>query len=116
MRFTHVLAVAPVTDHAAAVAWYERLLGRPADARPTPGLADWHLTDGGWLQVFTDPGHAGKALINLAVTDLDTELAALAAQGIAADATTAAKDRVRFASVHDPDGNRLTLIERPAVA
>ncbi|WP_432090571.1 hypothetical protein [Streptomyces sp. NRRL F-5630] len=47
MRVTHVLAVAPVTDHEAAVAWYERLLGRPADARPMPGLADWHLTDGG---------------------------------------------------------------------
>ncbi|MFJ4440207.1 VOC family protein [Streptomyces sp. NPDC088923] len=115
MHITHVLAVAPVTDHEAAVDWYARLLGRPADARPMPGLADWHLTDGGWLQVFTDPDRAGKALINLAVTDLDTELATLAAHGIAAGAATPGKDEVRFAAVHDPSGNRVTLIERPAV-
>jgi predicted enzyme related to lactoylglutathione lyase len=116
VHINHVLAVAPVTDHEAAVDWYTRLLGRPADARPMPGLADWHLTDSGWLQVFTDPERAGHALINLAVTDLDTELATLAAHGIAAGASLAAKDRVRFASVHDPDGNRVTLIERPVVA
>ncbi len=31
----HVLAVIPVADFDAAHAWYERLIGRPADNLPT---------------------------------------------------------------------------------
>ncbi|MCS0636248.1 VOC family protein [Streptomyces sp. LP05-1] len=113
MSVTHVLAVAPVREIEAAVAFYERLLGRPADARPMAGLADWHLTPGGWLQVFQDPEHAGRTLLNLVVPDLDRALAELADRGITAGPVAPGKDRVRFAPVTDPDGNRVTLIEHP---
>ncbi|MGI5347960.1 VOC family protein [Streptomyces sp. CA-250714] len=114
MSFTHVLAVAPVTDIDAAVTWYERFFGRPADTRPMAGLADWHVTSCGWVQVFQSPEHAGSTLLNLAVEDLDRTLQDLAERGV----TTVGEiqpgaQQVRFAAVHDPDGNRITLIENP---
>jgi catechol 2,3-dioxygenase-like lactoylglutathione lyase family enzyme len=113
MTFTHVLAVAPVTDIEAAVSWYERLMGRPADTRPMAGLADWHVTPYGWLQVFESPEHAGSTLLNLVVDDLDKALSDLAGQGITAGEIQSGSRGVRFAAVHDPDGNRVTLVENP---
>ncbi|MET9531250.1 MULTISPECIES: VOC family protein [unclassified Streptomyces] len=113
MAFTHVLAVAPVTDIETSAAWYERLLGRPADTRPMETLADWHITGSGWIQVFVSPEHAGKALLNLAVDDLDTVLAELAGRGLTAGGVQPGGERARFAALHDPDGNRVTLIENP---
>lgn len=44
MSLTKILSVVPVADFETSIAWYERLLGRPANAQPRPGLADWHLT------------------------------------------------------------------------
>ncbi|MFE4856450.1 VOC family protein [Streptomyces sp. NPDC056670] len=113
MSFTHVLAVAPVTEMEAAVDWYERLLGRPADKRPMPGLADWHIAPSGWVSVFQSPEHAGSTLLNLVVDDLDKALADLAGRGITAGEVQPGAQRVRFAALHDPDGNRVTLIENP---
>ncbi|WP_328536150.1 VOC family protein [Streptomyces sp. NBC_00344] len=113
MAFTHVLAVAPVSDISTSVHWYERLLGRPADRTPMPGLADWHLSPGGWLQVFRSPEHAGSTLLNLVVDDLDTTLSELADRGITAGEIQPGGEKVRFAAVHDPDGNRVTLLENP---
>ena len=113
MHITHVLAVAPVRDIESAVTWYERLLGRPADLRPMPGLADWHLASGGWVQVFQDAGHAGSTLLNLVVEDLDQALLDLAGRGLTAGPVLSGAGGVRFATLHDPDGNRVTLIENP---
>ncbi|MFB4423578.1 VOC family protein [Streptomyces sp. QL37] len=113
MTFTHVLAVAPVTAVEPAVEWYERLFGRPADARPMNGLADWHVSPYAWLQVFESPEHAGGTLVNLVVEDLDRALSDLAGRGITAGETRPGSQGVRFAAVHDPDGNRVTLIENP---
>ncbi|MFD7917626.1 VOC family protein [Streptomyces sp. NPDC059740] len=113
MAFTHVLAVAPVSDIDTAVDWYQRLLGRPADARPMPSLADWHVTGSGWIQVFLSPEHAGSTLLNLVVTDLDATLTTLTGRGLPAGEVQQGSGTVRFAALHDPDGNRVTLVENP---
>ncbi len=42
MPVNRVLAALAVADVDSAVPWYERLLGRPADALPMDGLAEWH--------------------------------------------------------------------------
>ncbi|OEV06052.1 VOC family protein [Streptomyces oceani] len=114
MAVSRVLAVAPVHDIETAVSWYERLLGRPPDSRPMPGLADWHITDSAWVQVFESPEYAGSTLLNLAVEDLERTLRELAAHGLTAGAIQPGTQQVRFAVLRDPDGNRLTLIENPA--
>ncbi|MGW2859625.1 VOC family protein [Streptomyces sp. NPDC001205] len=115
MAFTHVLAVAPVSEMEPAVAWYERLLGRPADKRPMPGLADWHIAPSGWVSVFQSPQHAGSTLLNLVVDDLDRAISELAGRGIVVGEVQPGSQQVRFAAVHDPDGNRVTLIENPVM-
>lgn len=113
MTVTHVLAVALVSDQDSAVDWYQRLFGRGPDARPMPSLADWHLADSAWVQVFHDPDRAGRSVFNLVVDDLDRHRAALEAAGIAvADVVTNAKG-TRLAALTDPDGNTITLIENP---
>jgi hypothetical protein len=47
MAIDNVLADVAVDDFASALTWYERLLGRPADAAPMAGLAEWYLAEGG---------------------------------------------------------------------
>lgn len=113
MDVARVLMVAPVRDIDTAVTWYEKLLGRPADTRPMPTLADWHLTANGWLQVFQDPGHAGSTLLNLEVPELDRALNDLAESGLIAAPVQTGGERTRFAPLEDPDGNRVTLLENP---
>ncbi|TDD03871.1 VOC family protein [Saccharopolyspora terrae] len=113
MAFSSVLAVAPVKDIDVAAAWYERLFGRQADARPMDGLADWHIAPSGWVQVFRSPEHAGSTLLNLVVDDLDEAISDLAGRGITAGEIQPGGRTVRFSAVHDPDGNRVTLIENP---
>lgn len=51
--------------------------------------------------------------MNLVVDDLDRTLSDLAGRGITAGETQPGSRGVRFAAVHDPDGNRVTLIENP---
>jgi predicted enzyme related to lactoylglutathione lyase len=113
MDITCVLMVAPVEDMESATAWYQQLLGRPADTRPMPSLADWHLTASGWLQVFQDAGRSGSALLNLEVPDLDETLARLAERGLTAGPVRTGDGRTRFATLKDPDGNQVTLLENP---
>jgi len=65
MSIEHVLAVVPVADFEVAHAWYERLLGRPADNLPMAGrLVEWRVTDSGWVQVTLAPDRAGSGLLN----------------------------------------------------
>lgn len=116
MTYSHVLAVAPVRDIETAVEWYARLMGRQPDTRPMPGLADWHVAPGGWVQVFVSPEHAGSTLLNLAVENLDETLAQLAERDIRSADVQPGAQNVRFAAVHDPDGNRVTLIESPVAS
>jgi hypothetical protein len=42
MPVNRVLAGVAVADVDSAIRWYERLLGRPADALPMDGLAEWY--------------------------------------------------------------------------
>lgn len=114
MSVTKVLSVVPVADFDASLAWYERLLGRDADTKPMPGLADWHLTDTAWVQVFRDRERAGRTFLNLAVDDLAAHTAALAARGITLGEVTTTTADARLASVTDPDGNTITFIENPS--
>lgn len=110
-----VLAVIPVTDLDTATAWYERLFNRPADARPMPSLADWHLTDTAWVQVYRDPAHAGHTALNFAVDDLAGHTAELAARGLVLGPITTTDKDARLSSITDPEGNTITFIQNPSV-
>lgn len=110
MSINHVLAVVPVADLDAASAWYERLLGRPADNRPIDSLAEWQVTDTGWIQVFHDPQRAGSGLLNFAVDDLDERVTDLSGRGLGPGTIETVNKNVQLYPVTDPDGNTITFI------
>jgi predicted enzyme related to lactoylglutathione lyase len=111
MSIKDVLAVVPVADFEAAHAWYERFFGRPADNVPMPGrLVEWRVTDGGWVQVTFDADRAGSGLLNLAVDDLDRQIADVCGRGLAPGAIETVNKGVQLSAITDPDGNRITFI------
>ncbi|NRI67599.1 VOC family protein [Rhodococcus sp. MS16] len=110
MSIDHVLAVVPVRDLAEAVQWYSSLFGRGPDNRPMVNLAEWRVTDTGWVQVTVDTRRAGLALLNFAVDDLTTHREAIGARGLTLDAVVDANKGVQLSSISDPDGNTLTFI------
>ena len=113
MPVNRVLAGVAVADVDAALPWYERLFGRPADALPMAGLAEWHFPPGGVVQLVASADKAGRSLLTLDVDGLERELAAMAERGLDAgplDDTTS--DKVLIATTTDPEGNAITLVEQ----
>ena len=108
MTTTRLLAQMTVTDAARAEAWYTRLFGRAPDARPMPGLLEWHLADSFGVQVWAEPARAGHSCMVLDESDLDHLAATLDRSGIEhplpENATT-----VRIMPLADPDGNRIVF-------
>jgi glyoxalase/bleomycin resistance protein/dioxygenase superfamily protein len=103
----------PVSELACGRDFFERLLGRPADILVNVDEVMWRLTDPAWLYVVVDPGRAGHALVALSVGDLDATLAELAGRGITAQTVEEVGDAARKATVFDPDGNSVAIIEVP---
>lgn len=112
MTVNRVLAGLAVADVDAAVPWYERLFGRPADARPMEGLAEWHVPSDGVVQLVASAERAGRSQLTLEVDDLAHELGAMRERGLDAgrlDDTTS--DKVLIATTTDPEGTAITLVE-----
>ena len=75
---SEVFAGLPVTDHAAAEPWYERLFGEPPFMRPHDTESAWRLEEHAWVYVVQDPKRAGHGLLTVLVDDLDAQVAGLA--------------------------------------
>ncbi len=110
MSINRVFAQVIVAEIDAASAWYERLLGRPADANPLESLVEWHFDGTGGIQLVRDAAHAGSARLTLGVDGLEAFRAGAAGRGIPVGEITRG-DRAQFAIVTDPDGNTITIAE-----
>jgi predicted enzyme related to lactoylglutathione lyase len=110
MPIDHVLAVIPVADLTVSADWYERLFDAVPTNRPMPNLAEWRLTDTGWVRVFVDGERAGGSFFNLAVSELDEHLRGLRGRGFALGEVQEATKGVRISTIEDPDGNTLNFI------
>jgi predicted enzyme related to lactoylglutathione lyase len=112
MSVNRVLAGVAVADVDAAVPWYERLFGRPPDALPMEGLAEWHIAAGGVVQLVASVDRAGRSLMTLDLDDLAHDLAAMRERGLDAGAPDAtASEKVLIATTTDPEGNEITLVQ-----
>ena len=109
MAVEHVFTGVPVADRDAAVAWYERLVGKPPDLIPNEHEAAWRLTPTSWVYIVADPERAGSAFNTVLVSDLDSFLADMKDRGIAAGAVETIGRSVRQTIIADPDGNRLKV-------
>jgi hypothetical protein len=105
-----LFAAVPVAD-LGAVAWYTRLLGRPADIVPNDDEVMWRLADAAWLYVVRDARRAGHALVTLCVADLDLAVAGIAARGITGGPVEIIGDAGRKATFTDDEGNAISFIE-----
>ncbi|WP_406007786.1 VOC family protein [Streptomyces sp. NBC_00637] len=97
----------PVNDYAAALAWYERLLGAPPAFLPNDTEAVWELAEHRYLYIELRPGRAGHALHTLFVDDLDTRVTAMADRGLTPTRRETYSNGVRKVTYHDPDGNEI---------
>jgi len=68
----YLFAGIPVGDYAAALAWYERLLGSPPSFFPHDTEAVWELAEHRSVFIVQQPEHAGHAMHTIIVDDLDT--------------------------------------------
>jgi catechol 2,3-dioxygenase-like lactoylglutathione lyase family enzyme len=96
-----------VNDYAAALAWYERLLGAPPAFFPNDTEAVWELAEHRYLYIELRPEHAGHARLTLFVDDLDARVAQIAARGIEPWKQETYENGVRKTTYRDPDGNEI---------
>jgi catechol 2,3-dioxygenase-like lactoylglutathione lyase family enzyme len=72
----------PVADYAAALKWYERLLGFPPTFFPHDTEAVWKLAEHRHLYIVQQPEHAGHARHTFFIDDLDALVAQVANRGL----------------------------------
>ncbi|HUJ07702.1 MAG TPA: VOC family protein [Streptosporangiaceae bacterium] len=111
MDVSYVFACLVVADRDKAAAWYQRLLGRPADLLPNDAEAMWQLTGSSSVYLLAEPGRAGQGALTVAVADLDAAVAELARRGITAGRAEVVGGAGRKCVIADPDGNQVALVE-----
>ena len=97
----------PVKDYAAALAWYERLLGSPPTFLPNDIEAVWELAEHRSLFIEHRPERAGHAMHTIIVDDFDARLAGIADRGLEPTELETYSNGVRKAIYPDPDGNEI---------
>jgi predicted enzyme related to lactoylglutathione lyase len=113
----NLFAGVPVAELEHALAWWERLMGRPPDMVPNDTEVAWRATgDSGWIYVVSDPARAGNALLTLLVGDLDRHVTEIAERGLAVERIETMRGVGRRAEFVDPDGNKVTFAEVSAAS
>jgi predicted enzyme related to lactoylglutathione lyase len=110
MAIKNALASVAVKDLSRAVAWYEKVLGKPADSRPMPEVAEWSFERGGWLQAYALPERAGSGSFTLAVSNIDEHARHLDQLGIDTGQRSSG-EKVKTLMITDPDGNHIAFAE-----
>ena len=103
----YLFAGIPVSDYAAALDWYQRLLGSPPTSYPNDAEAVWELAEHRLVFIVHQPGHAGHARHTVIVDDLDTLVAGIAQRGLEPAKQETYPNGVRKITYADPDGNEI---------
>jgi catechol 2,3-dioxygenase-like lactoylglutathione lyase family enzyme len=102
-----LFAGARVSDFAAALEWYERLLGAEPAFFPHETEAVWELGEHRHVYIEERADRAGGGLITLVVDDLDARVEAAAARGVEPADRETYSNGVRKALYRDSDGNEI---------
>jgi len=97
----------PVADYAAALRWYEKLLGSPPTFLPHDTEAVWLMAEHRYLYIVQQPEHAGHAMHTVFVDDLDRLVAQIADRGLEPAKQETYSNGVRKISYRDSDGNEI---------
>lgn len=112
MEIVGLFAVACVNDLEQSVEWYTRLMGRGPDDRPMAGLVQWRSSNGAGLQLVLDADKSGSSLITIVTPEMGRAREQLAAASLHPEPDIRGDFGI-LAQISDPDGNRVTLAERP---
>jgi catechol 2,3-dioxygenase-like lactoylglutathione lyase family enzyme len=96
-----------VADYAAALRWYERLLGGPPAFLPNDIEAVWELAEHRYLYIEQRPDHAGHGKHTIFVDDLDAVVAQITDRGLNPAQRETYSNGVRKITYRDPDGNEI---------
>lgn len=99
----------PVADYAAALSWYERLLGSPPTFFPHDTEAVWELAEHRYMYIVLRPEHAGHAMHLSFVDDLNALVAQIADRGLDPAERETYSNGVRKITYRDPDGNEIAF-------
>lgn len=97
----------PVRDFAAALQWYERLLGSPPSFLPNDIEAVWELAEHRSVFVEQRAEHAGHAMHTVWVDDLDAVVAEITGRGLDPALRETYDNGVRKVTYRDPEGNEI---------
>jgi catechol 2,3-dioxygenase-like lactoylglutathione lyase family enzyme len=101
-----------VGDMAAALAWYEALLGRPPDADTPDGGARWEVVPYCWLHVAEGEPAGGQGPVRLGSADLPRDRDRVRdALGVAVSEIRRIEGMLAYCDFVDPWGNRLGLFQ-----
>lgn len=95
----------PVSDYAAALPWYERLLGCPPTFIASETEAVWELAEHRSVYIVQRAERAGHATHTVLVDDLDAHVAEIARRGLDPAVRETYGNGARKATYRDPDGN-----------
>jgi hypothetical protein len=110
MALDKIYAQLNCVDLSASMSWYEKLFGRPPDARPMDGLAEWHHRDSAGFQLFKNPRDAGHGTLTLIVDGLLDEHARLSNAGLSPGEIEPATS-TSLVRLQDIDGNLVALAQ-----
>lgn len=112
--FQEVTVGVPVPNLAEAEAWYANLLGPDVEfVRPVPGVTEYKVAPGVWLQLYEAQDQAAKSVVRFMVDDIAAVQQAHAAVGIASGEAIEVPGVVTFSEFTDPFGNGLGLYDLP---
>lgn len=98
-----------VSEYAAAVKWYEKLLGYSPTFFPHETEAVWELAEHRYLYIVQEAEHAGGAIHTLFVSDLDELVAKIADRGVEPAKQERYSNGVRKVTYEDADGNEISF-------
>lgn len=99
----------PVGEYAAALKWYQRLLGFPPTFFPHDTEAVWELAEHRYMYIVQQPEHAGHAMHTLFVDGLDALVAQIADRGLDPAKQENYANGVRKITYRDADGNEISF-------
>ncbi len=102
-----LFAGTPVTDYAAALGWYERLLGSRPAFFPNDIEAVWELAEHRYMYTVQRLERAGHAVHLVFVDDLGALVAQIAGRGLDPVERETYANGVRKVTYRDLDGNEI---------
>lgn len=113
MNVENIFLSVNARDFAAQSDWWATVLERSWDREPMPSCHEWDMREGVFFQVLDNPEGAGLAVVSLRITDLDAQVERLRGHGvtIADPVKVEGFETLRYASIRDPEGNEVDLLE-----